>query len=182
MSARRLVLSEWLLALRWPGAIGGLLLLGGLGYGAGVLLPQRDQLAASQVRLERAERRAAAVRSGTEAAPLSAAQRRDRFYAALPAHTDITQQIERIYAAAEAEKLSLVQGEYTGADMPSTGLVRYKIMLPLKGSYAQVRRFVGTAIANVPGLALDNLTLQRQNVAEAQVEARVQLSLFLARR
>jgi len=178
----RLIVAERLLALRWPGAVGAVLLAATAAYGAAVLLPVRDQLAASELKVARAERKAAAVRSGAEAAPLSPAQRRDRFYDGLPATAEVTQYVERIYAAASAEKLSLLRGEYTGAELPAAGLVRYKITLPLKGSYTQVRRFIAEATRTVPGLALDDVTLSRPNIGDAQVEARVQLSLFLARR
>jgi Tfp pilus assembly protein PilO len=178
----KLIIAERLLALRWPGAIGALLLAAGAGYAALVLVPTRDRLAADEVKVARAERKAAAVRSGLEAAPLSPAQRRERFFNALPATTEVTQSVERIYAAAAAEKLSLMHGEYTGADLPAAGIVRYKITLPLKGSYPQVRRFIAEALKTVPGLTLDDVALQRQKIDETQVEARVQLSLFLARR
>jgi Tfp pilus assembly protein PilO len=182
MPIPKLIIAERLLAMRWPGAVGALLAAGVLAYGGGVLLPAREQADANELKVARAERRATAVRSGLEAAPLSPAQRRERFYATLPATTEVTQAVERIYAAANAEKLSLMRGEYSGAEVPAAGLVRYKITLPLKGSYAQVRRFIGEALKTVPGLTLDDVTLQRQNIGETQLEARVQLSLFLARR
>ncbi|HET8745250.1 MAG TPA: hypothetical protein VFM98_06580 [Ramlibacter sp.] len=182
MGIPKLIIAERLLALRWPGAVGALLLVAGAGYGAGVLLPQRDALAANEVKVARAERKAAAVRSGREAAPLSPAQRRVRFFNTLPAEGEVTQSVERIYAAAAAEKLSLMRGEYTGAELPGANLVRYKITLPLKGSYAQVRRFVAAALKDIPGLVLDDMTVQRPNIGDAAVDARVQLSLFLARR
>jgi hypothetical protein len=178
----KLILAERVLALRWPGALGALLLVAGAGYGAGVLLPERQQLAGNEAKVARAERKAAAVKSGKEAAPLSPAQRRERFYNGLPGTGEVTQYVERIYAAAAAERLSLMHGEYTGAELAAADLVRYKITLPLKGSYGQVHRFIATALKDVPGLALDDVALQRPNIADAQVEARVQLSLFLARR
>ena len=182
MRIPRLIIAERLLALRWPGAIGALLLVAGAGYGGGVLLPERDYLAAHELKVARAERKAAAVRSGLEAAPLSPAQRRERFFNGLRGTTEVTQAVEQIYAAAEAEKLSLMHGEYTGAELPAADLVRYKITLPLKGTYGQVRRFVGTSLQTVPGLTLDDLALQRPNIGDGVVDARVQMSLFLARR
>lgn len=182
MGIPKLIVAERLLALRWPGAVGALLLAAGAGYGAAVLLPQRDALAATEVKVARAERKAAAVKSGLEAAPLSPSQRRERFFNGLSASGEVTRSVERIYAAAAAEKLSLMHGEYTGAELPAAGLVRYKITLPLKGSYGQVRRFIAAALKTVPGLALDDVTVQRPNIGDAAVEARVQLSLFLARR
>jgi hypothetical protein len=179
MGSPRLALVEALLALRWPGALGAALLLAAAGYGAAVPLPQREALVALRAKADALERRAAAVRSGAEAAPQGPAARRAAFFAALPARADLTQHIERIYAAAALEQLSLAHGEYTAADVAGTGLVRLRITLPVKGSYRQVRRFVDAAIAAVPGLALDDLSLQRPHVGETQVEAKVQLSLFL---
>lgn len=181
MANLRLALAETLLALRWPGALGGALLLAAAGYGAAVLLPERETLLRVQARADGLERRAAAVRSGAEAAPQGPAARRAKFFAALPARDDVTQHVERIYAAAALEQLSLAHGEYTAADVAGTGLVRYRITLPVKGSYRQVRRFVDAATAALPGLTLDDLSLQRPHAGEAQVEAKVQLSLYLVK-
>jgi hypothetical protein len=182
MSVPKLAVAEFVVGLRWPGALGTLLLLGGLGYGLGMLRPAHDESLALHARADRAERLADAVRRGTVAAPQTAASRRAQFYDALPAQQQVTQHIDRVYAAATAEGLTLLHGEYSGADAPTAGLVRYRIVLPVKGSYGQVRRFITAATAAIPGLVLDDLNVQRQTVAEAQVEARVHLSLFLVNR
>jgi len=182
MSVHRLVLTEWMLRMRWPGALGGLLLVAGIGYSAAVLLPANSDLTALRDRAARAEARAAAIRAGAATAPQSAASRREQFFAALPAQDKLTQYMDQIYAAAAGEQLSLVHGEYARAEVPGAGLVRYRITLPVRGSYSQIRRFVAAAMSAVPGLALDDLNLQRQDVAESQVDERVQLSLFLVKR
>ena len=179
MHFHRLLLAETVLALRWPGAIGAALLVAA-GALAGLLLwPGHDELAAADARLARLDRRAAAVRNGVTSPPMDAASRRALFYGALPAQAELMQQVERIYQAAAAEQLSLDRGEYTGADVAGTGLVRHRISLPIKGGYAQVQRFIAASQAAVPGLVLDGLSLQRQHIADAQVEAKIQLSLFL---
>ena len=177
----RLAAAECVQALRWPGALGAVLLAACAGWGAAVMLPAQAQLEAAEVRLARSERVAEAVRSGRVQAPPSAAQRRQQFYAALPAQADLGQHIERIYAAAAAEQLSLLQGQYTGAEVPATGLVRHRIVLPMKGSYAQLQRFLAAASTAVPGLVLDDVSLQRPTAADVQLEARLQLSLFVVK-
>jgi hypothetical protein len=182
VSVPKLATAEFLVALRWPGALGSVLLLAAAGYGLGMLRPAHEESLAMHARAERAEHLADAVRRGTVKAPQTAAMRRDQFYAALPAQEQVTQHIDRVYAAATGEGLTLLHGEYTGADAPTAGLVRYRIVLPVKGTYGQVRRFITAATTAIPGLVLDDLNLQRQTVAEAQVEARVHLSLFLVRR
>jgi Tfp pilus assembly protein PilO len=177
----KLTIHEFLGRLGWPGLAGGLLLLASLGYALAGILPAREDVVRAQQRVARAEAVLARVRSGKEVAPQTARQRGERFYAALPAQADVTQWIERIYGAAAAENLSLAQGEYAQVDVPSTRMARYRIVLPLHGTYGQIRRFIAAAAAAVPGLALEDLSMQRQNVGEAEVEARVQLSLYLVK-
>ena len=180
MSFPRLLLIEALVALRWPGALGAALLVAAGAWGF-VLQQGHDELHAAGVRLNRLERRAADVRNGIASAPLSVADRRAQFYGKLPGEADLSQQIERIYTAATAEQLSLEHGEYTGAQLVGTRLVRHRIALPVKGSYAQVQRFVNASLGSVPGLVLDDLGLQRQQVSEPQVDARLQFSLFVVK-
>ena len=104
----------------------------------------------------------------------------ETLYASLPPHDELAPQVERIYAAAASEHLALLQGEYARTEVAGTRLVRYRITLPVRGTYVQVRRFVAAASVAVPGLAIDDLNLQRKTVADEQLEARVQFSLFLA--
>lgn len=181
MSIPKLVVAEFLLRLGLPGAIGSLLLLASLGYGAAVLLPAHAELAALEQRVARAERLAALAPGAALAAPLSTASRRQQFFATLPAQGDLLQCLERIYAVAASEQLTLQHGEYSGAEIPDARLVRYRLVLPLQGGYLQIRHFISAATAAVPGLVLDDLSLQRHNVGDAQLAARVQLSLYLAK-
>ena len=182
MSVPKLAIAESLLALRWPGLLGTVLLLGAVGYGVGMLRPMQEETLAMRQRAVRAERLAEDVRKGKAVAPKTAASRRDEFYAALPPEDEVTQYVDRVYAAATAQGLVLMHGEYAGADVAKSGLARYRIVLPVKGSYGQVRRFITAATTAIPGLSLDDLNLQRQNVADPQIEARVHLSLFLVKR
>jgi Tfp pilus assembly protein PilO len=177
----KLTLHEFVRHLGWPGFAGTLLLLASLGYTLAGVLPAREDVARAQARAARAETVLARIRSGKDVAPLTAKQRGEIFYAALPAQADVTQYIERIYRAAAAETLSLALGEYAQVDIPATRMARYRIVLPLHGSYGQVRRFIAAAAAAVPGLTLDDLSMQRQSVGDAEVDARVQLSLYLVK-
>lgn len=182
MGNPRFALTEFLSGLGYPGMAGALLLLGGAAYGLAFLLPQRHTVEVLQERIERAEHRAAALRLGTDGPLPAPPTPAEVLYAALSPSDALAPQVERIHAAAAGEQLVLLQGEYGRSEVPGTRLVRYRISLPLRGSFAQVRRFIAGACAAVPGLTLDDLQLQRQSVAEAQVDARVQFSLFLARR
>jgi Tfp pilus assembly protein PilO len=181
MAVHKLIVIETLRSLGKPGLAGALLLLASLAYALAAVLPAQHELARVQQQATRAEAALAGVRSGRDAPPLTMEKRRDAFYRALPAQGDVTQWIERIYDAAAAEQLSLGRGEYAQTAIADTRLVRYRIVLPIHGGYRQIRRFIATAQTDVPSLSLDDISLQRQSVAEAEIEARIQFSLYLVK-
>jgi len=178
----KLIVIERIRGLGLAGLAGALLIVATLAYALAAVLPARQEAIAAQQQTARAATLLAQVRSGVIKGVQTPAERAQAFYGALPAQSDVTRSIEQIYSAAAAQKLSLVQGEYSHVDVPATRLVRYRIVLPVRGSYAQVRRFVIAATASVPGLALDDLSMQRQNVAEPELDALVHLSLYLVKR
>ncbi|NNU42339.1 hypothetical protein [Ramlibacter montanisoli] len=84
-----------------------------------------------------------------------------------------------MFAAARDSGLQLSRGEYAVVTDRQTGLVQYRITLPVRGAYTQVRAFVAAALKAVPALALDELTFERRSISETQVEARIRLTLYL---
>src|SRR6185369_2796718 len=171
MAVPKLIVLEALRSLGKPGLAGALLLVASLAYTLAGVLPARRELLAAKEQAARVEAVLASVRSGRASAPQSEEKRRDAFYASLPAQAEVTQWIERIYGAAAAEQLSLARGEYAQADVADTRLARYRIVLPLRATYGQIRRFIAASQAAVPGLALDDISIQRQSVGEGEIEA-----------
>ena len=53
--------------------------------------------------------------------------------------------------------------------------------LPVSGSYEQVRGFIAAALRDVPSLALDDIEFQREKIGDAQLETKVNMTLYLAR-
>lgn len=176
MVVHRLIILEALRGLGKPGLAGALLLLAALAYGLAAALPAREEL----IRLQDRAARAQAPR-GQEAASPDGAEREEVFYHALPSQAEVTQWVERIYDRAAAEQLSLVRGEYVLAPVADTRLVRYQIFLPMRGDYVRIQRFIAAALAAVPGLGLEDLSLQRQAIEDTQVEVLVRFSLYLAK-
>ena len=69
------------------------------------------------------------------------------------------------------------QGEYrleTGA-----GLAAYRVTLPVRGSYAQLRQFVGRVLKDMPTASLDAVRFERRKPGDAQLEAQVRLTIYL---
>lgn len=99
----------------------------------------------------------------------------ERFF---PPAAQINTVLRDIYAAAETEKLVLERGEYRLVEETGLDLLRYQITLPVKGSYGSINAFVRRALRDVPALALDGISLQRQNAGDPAIEAQIRVSVF----
>jgi hypothetical protein len=174
-------LERWLYRLRAAaerlgpvGALGVALIAGcGVFYFSGVA-PAKEQLAAVQ------ERRASeelARRSGRVA--LDTQQQLREFIAFFPDVDTTSRWLAVMFTAAREEGLELAQGTYRLQAEDAIGLSSYQITLPVRGSYPQVRRFIGRVLTEVPAAALDSVTFRRETPAEGAIEARIVLALHL---
>jgi hypothetical protein len=101
-----------------------------------------------------------------------------RFYALFPPVESVSDQLERLYGLARASGLDLLQGDYR-VESQRAGLVSYRITLPVRGSYPQLRRFVGAVLKDMPIASIDTLKFERKKSADSQLEAQVRLTLHL---
>jgi Tfp pilus assembly protein PilO len=101
------------------------------------------------------------------------------FYAFFPREDSTPHWLARIYAAAAAKGIALESGEYKLDRKVGERLARYEIVLPVKGSYAQIRGFVAEVLASVPAVALEEVNLRRENVQSPLLDARVRFTLYL---
>ncbi|MCG6877295.1 MAG: type 4a pilus biogenesis protein PilO [Betaproteobacteria bacterium] len=114
--------------------------------------------------------------TGREAAP---AEQLAAFYAFFPNETSTPQWLARIYDAAAAKGIALESGEYKLDRKVGERLARYEILLPVKGSYAQIRGFVAEVLATVPAAVLEEVNLRRESVQSRRLDARVRFTLYL---
>jgi Tfp pilus assembly protein PilO len=101
------------------------------------------------------------------------------FYAFFPAPQSSPDWIGKIYRAAKAKGLALRSGEYKLERRGELKLARYQITLPVTGSYAQIRAFIGAVLSEVPAAALEEVSLRRESVSSPTLEARIRLTLYL---
>jgi Tfp pilus assembly protein PilO len=104
------------------------------------------------------------------------------FYRVFPMEKDTPQWLEKLIVAAESRGLKLEQGEYTATPDRSGKLVRFQITMPVKGEYTQIRKFLAALPDEVPLMALEQVRFERQKIADAQVEAKIKLALYLEQR
>jgi len=57
--------------------------------------------------------------------------------------------------------------------------MRYQVVLPVKGSYPQVKRFLAQAMHDTPGLALDAISMQRDQGGSPALEVQLRFTVFM---
>ena len=102
----------------------------------------------------------------------------ERFYSRFPRVERLHGELEALYAHARASQVQLLQGEYR-LESHAGALTAYHVTLPVRGSYQQLRQFVGRVLRDMPTASLDALRFERKKAADAQLEAQVRLTIYL---
>lgn len=98
------------------------------------------------------------------------------FYGFLESKEDTTDALAKLYAIGTATGVDLQSGTYR-TQQAGARLERYELALPVSGSYAQIRDFLNRALAEIPALSLDQMTLRREARKEGVVQAELRLTL-----
>ena len=163
-------------AMGWA-AIGGVALaIFAAGFVASNLLPLQADVTALRDRVQRLEMRAGNQARIVEARPDA---RITAFYEQLPAAEQAPEVVRRLHSYARDAGLVLERGEYRPLPDPSGRLMRYQVVLPVKGSYAQVKRFLAQAMHDTPGLALDAISMQRDQGGSPALEVQLRFTVFM---
>lgn len=180
MHISSLIVHEHLQRLGWPLLAGTGLLLLVLLYGAS-LVPQWQQVNALRDQHAQLAEQVRQLKRGERQVAVQAADPLQDLHRQLPAQPQATEAIERLYALARAEKITLARGEYALGVDPKTRLARYQILLPLRGSYPQIRRFLHALLGQMPALVLEDIDLQRKRIGDSELTGRIRMTLYLSR-
>jgi hypothetical protein len=101
------------------------------------------------------------------------------FYAFLPAHDAIPDQVKRLLASADQHGLQLAQAQYRVQQQPNLAMLRYQIILPVKADYAKITAFLQSALQEMPSLTVESMQFKRTSIEAAELEARLQLVLLV---
>lgn len=163
--------------LGWPG-VGGLALLAFcVAVYLSALLPAQHRVVEMLAQAGSLRAQLAKSKATQMAIPAPEARLTD-FYHFFPAHVATPDQLEKLYAAAEATGIALEQGDYRLASGKIDKLERYQITLPVRGSYTQIRKFIGRLLADLPAASLDGVSFQRQKISDMQVESQIKFTLY----
>jgi hypothetical protein len=105
----------------------------------------------------------------------------DAFYEFFADGKSDTDRLQTIFALAKKAGVELQKGSYRYNGSAGERLVRYEVSLPLRGSYAQIRRFLASVLNQIPVASLDRVGFEKKSIGDAKVEAQVIFTLFLAR-
>jgi len=155
-------------------ALAGLgLLAAGLVVLASVIRPLEARLERLEAQLGKDSQRAAeSTRRGTPSAKLAA------FYRYFDRQDLQVEWLARLYANASAAGLDLRSADYRLVET-SGRILRYEVTLPVAGTYAQLRTFLGNALEDNPVLSLDQLSLRRKRVNDTLLEAEAAFTIHL---
>ncbi len=163
-------------AIGWPGVAAVALAVLGVVFHFREMVPLRERLA--QVRHEANDLRAKVAVRRTVSTAADPAGRLAEFYEFFPDGNAMADTIDSLHAAAAQENLVLEQGEYRLAPESVGRLMRYDIVLPVKGPYPRLRRFIARALRENPSLALEGVSFNRQAAMAIGVDAQVRMTLY----
>jgi hypothetical protein len=149
----------------------GVLLACGAFYGS-ALAPIQEEAKAQRLALER-------MRARTPYHPVSSNGRAEelrRFYTLFPPASELTAELERMHRIARGAGLDLAQGEYR-LERRAAGLWAYRVTLPVRGTYPQLRSFLAAVTKDMPIASIDALRFERKRAADTQLEAQVRVTL-----
>jgi Tfp pilus assembly protein PilO len=157
-----------------PGVLALGVLLACAGFWFSAVQPLEREIEAQRAALERLRARAPfqPVGAGGREAELR------RFYNHFPSSAELPNELERLHRLARRAGLQLAQGEYRLERRP-VGLWAYRVTLPVRGTYLQLRDFLGALLKDMPIASLDALRFERKKVAEAQLEAQLRITLHV---
>ncbi|KQZ83533.1 MULTISPECIES: GspMb/PilO family protein [unclassified Pseudomonas] len=181
MQIPRLIVHEYLQSLGAPGLAGLGLLVVALTWGLAGLLPDWQSLQHLSQQTREASEYLAKVEEGSVAAPVVPQRQLDDFRSKLPSQPQATVAIDKIYALATVERITLARGEYSLGIDPKTHLARYQILLPVRGSYPQLRRFLHALLGQLPAVVIEDVEFQRKKIADTDLTGRIRMTLYLSR-
>jgi Tfp pilus assembly protein PilO len=134
-----------------------------------VLQPLKDKSRALEARASRS------VPAASQGAA-QAAEKLSAVYRYLDKPEETTDWLAKLYAIGKATGVELQSASYRTREAGGR-LERYEIVLPLTGTYPQMRDFLKRSLEEIPVLSLDQISLKREGRREGTVQAELHLTL-----
>jgi Tfp pilus assembly protein PilO len=154
-----------------PGAASIALLAAALAFSSFVVKPLEER---SRLLNERASRQAPRIQDGGSGEKVAAV------YQFLQKEEETTDWLAKLHGIGVATGVQLKSASYR-TQKTEGRIVRYEIVLPVAGSYTQIRDFLKRSLAEIPVLSLDQLTLKREPRSDGAIQAEMRLTLHMVK-
>lgn len=164
--------------LGWPGILAVGLLVMCIPFYFSTIRPMQANLEALQFDLNSSRDRSlshAAIDHSLDTPSEQLAE----FYKFFPSEKASPHWLGLMVEIADKKGLALNHGEYAVVRDNVGQLRRFKITLPVQGTYPQIRQYLATLIAEVPSMSLENVQFERKDITDTDLQAKIKLVLYL---
>jgi len=112
--------------------------------------------------------------------PAGAADKVAAVYEFLERSENTTDWLAKLHGIVVATGLQLKSVSYR-TQKTEGRIVRYEIVLPVTGSYTQIRDFLKRSLAEIPVLSVDQVTLKREGRGEGPIQVEMRLTLHMVK-
>lgn len=172
-------LRHWLPLLGWPGILAIGLLALCLPFYLSTIRPMQERLDVAHRNASSAREQIASAGTAAHGGRATPSEQLTEFYKFFPTEKNSPLWLEKLVLVAEKNGLSLNAGEYKVTQDKVGKLMHYKITLPVRGRYPQIRKFLVSLNAEMPIMALENVQFERENIIDSAVQAKIKLVLYL---
>lgn len=122
----------------------------------------------------------AATRQGRKADSAQSGEKVAAVYAYLRKAEDTTDWLAKLHGIGTATGVQMRTATYR--TQPTEGrIVRYEIVLPVAGSYGQIRDFLKRAALEIPVMSIDQVTLKKEERKGGALQAEMRLTLHMVK-
>lgn len=165
----------WAQRFGWPAlAALAMVVAAGLLYFQWTPRLQRERVLLAQ---HQAARSAAAALTRSRG-PTDAQEGARLFVESLPLSHGRSKDIGKILEAARDSKLTIERADYSVQREPNAPITQMRAVIPVKGSYADIRQLITRVLNSVPHAALESLQLERPSATTGQLDAVLQFTLL----
>jgi Tfp pilus assembly protein PilO len=122
----------------------------------------------------------AATRQGRKADSAQSGEKVAAVYEYLRKEEDTTDWLAKLHGIGSATGIQMRTASYR--TQPTEGrIVRYEIVLPVAGSYGQIRDFLKRAALEIPVMSIDQVTLKKEEKKGGSLHAEMRLTLHMVK-
>ena len=122
----------------------------------------------------------AATRQGRKAESAQSGEKVAAVYDYLRKEEDTTDWLAKLHGIGTATGIQMRTASYR--TQPTEGrIVRYEIVLPVTGSYGQIRDFLKRAALEIPVMSIDQVTLKKEEKKGGSLHAEMRLTLHMVK-